>query len=201
MFNLFNPHSLAVCLPVCSLLAITGCNEPVVPETPVPDAGIDAAPPPPPPPPQPETGPCDGTMSQAMQLAIRDREKTELSGHMSPEGTYTCQKAAEGLPISMAVTLQPGKCYSIIGVAYPNVTELDLFLRLNLLSGNTAPKGLAPLLAQDTENGTNATIGKGQNCYKIPVIPLLPPSPLPAKVEAVARIGSGPVAFQIYSKK
>ena len=191
----------------CSLLVMmisSGCNEPEVPDTPVPDAGVDAEPPPPPLPPQPETGPCDVTMSQAMQVEIRGREKTELGGHMTAESTYICQKVAEGQPIGLPVTLQPGKCYSIIGFAYPEVTELDLFLKLNLLPGNTAPQGLAQLgnapLAQDMDTGVTATIGKGQSCYQVPVIPLLPPSPIPARVEAVARTGSGPVAFQVYSK-
>ena len=61
--SFFNTHSLTVGLS-CSLLVMMSCNEPEVPDTPVPDAGVDAEPPPPPPP-QPETGPCDVSMSQA----------------------------------------------------------------------------------------------------------------------------------------
>jgi len=143
------------------------------------------------------TGPCDATMHLALQTAIQARAKKDLSFHMKPEGAFTCQTVNEGESATVPVTLQPGRCYSFLAHSFPNVTEIDVFLKPNF--GNPAPPLLAAfanmVFAQDSETGPVASIGPGKNCFKNPM-----PIPGAAMVEVTARIGSGPVAVQVYSK-
>lgn len=187
----------------CALafLALSACKK-EEPETPPPPTPSPAPPPPPPAPPPPtepavSTGPCDAAMTLALQTAIQAREKKEVTFGMKPEGAFTCQRVAEGTAATVAVTLQPGKCYTALAGSFPNVTEVDVFLKPNF--GEPPPALLAPfanmVLSQDTETGPTASIGQGKNCYKNPL-----PVPGAAMVEVKARTGSGPVAVQVYSK-
>ena len=95
------------------------------------------------------------------------------------------------------VMLQPGKCYTFLAQSYPNVSELDLTLKPNF--GNPPPPILAMFanqpIAQDSDLGPAATVGKGSQCFKNPF-----PIPGLAIVEVKARTGAGPVAVQVYSK-
>jgi hypothetical protein len=187
-----------------ALLILTACSsDPKTPEQPTtPDAGVQPVPPPEPPPPPPapaaQTGPCDATMTLALKTAIEARAKTQLGAGMKPEGTFTCTHILEGQTVQVPVTVQPGKCYAALAHSFPNVTELDLFLKPNL--GPTPNPLLAPIatlvFGQDTETGPTASIGSGQNCMKHPggLINI----PIAAMAEAVAKAGAGPVAVQVY---
>ena len=182
-------------------LSVTACGEekpPAVPVTPVPTTTATATvAPPPPPPPQPQSGACDSVMTAALQTAIQARSKQELSWGMKAEGAFACETVAQGGSAKVAANLQPGRCYTFVAESYPNVTELDIFLKPNL--GPTPPPLLAAIagtvLAQDSDNGPRATVGRGKNCYKWPF-----PLPAAVVVEATARTGAGPVAVQVYSR-
>lgn len=181
-------------------LAGTSCSDPEVPETPVPDAGptttttapvvVDAGP-------TVYTGPCDDAMTQGLQAAIKDREKDELAHGMKMEGSMACAHVAAGGSATARLMLQQGRCYTFIGHAYPNVTELDVEVRLDM--GDNPP----PILAQfgavpiitDTDMGTQATVGRKDTCYRWEFM-----IPAPVRVEAIAKSGAGPVAVQAYSK-
>jgi hypothetical protein len=183
------------------LVALSACKkeEPETPPTPAPSPTPPPPPPPPAPPPPPEvtTGPCDAATTLALQTAIQAREKKEVSPGMKAEGAFTCERLAEGTVATVAVTLQPGKCYTLLAASFPNVTEVDLFLKPNF--GNPAPPLLVPfanmVLAQDSETGPTASVGQGKNCYKNPL-----PIPGAGMVEVKARTGGGPVAVQVYSR-
>ena len=185
-------------------LVVGGCGEEkpaAVPVTPVATATAvptaTAAPTAPTPAPAAQAGPCDTVMSSALQTAIQTRAKTELSWGMKAEGAFVCETLPQGGSAKVATNLQPGRCYTFVAESYPNVTELDLFIKPNF--GPTPPAVLAAVantvLAQDGDNGPRATIGKGKNCYKWPF-----PLPAAVVVEATARAGTGPVAVQVYSR-
>ncbi len=157
-----------------------------------------APPPPPVPAPAPTTqvGQCDATMQVALQTAIEAR-KSELGFGMKPEGAFGCETVAEGGTMTVAVSLQPGRCYTVLANSFPNVSEVDLFLKPNL--GPNPPPLLASfsgmVMAQDSETGPIASIGGGKSCYKNPL-----PVAGAAVIEVTARTGGGPVAVQVYSK-
>ena len=185
------------------LLTTTACSEPEVPETPVPDGGYTAPEPTPevdagPPPVTDTSTPCDHVMQVALQTAIQGRAKTELGFGMKAEGGFACQQVTQGGSARVPVTLQPGACYTFLAHSFPNVTEVDVFLKPNL--GPTPPPLLASfanvVFAQDSETGASASIGAGKNCFKNPM-----PLPGAGIVEAVARTGDGPIAVQVYSRQ
>lgn len=194
--------TMLLALSAAATVFLTGCpGEPEVPDEVIPDGGYTPPPPPvqdaAPPPPPDASGPCDHTIALALQTAIQARAKKEVSFGMKPEGAFACQKVNEGGSASVAVTLQPGRCYTFLAHSYPDVTEIDVYLKPNL-GPNPAPLlqafAGAPF-AQDSDTGPNAAIGRNKDCFKNPL-----PIPGAAIVEVTSRTGAGPVAVQVYSR-
>lgn len=184
-----------------AMIAATSCSsEPEVPETPLPDAGttttttapapVDAGP-------TVQTGPCDNVMSLALQTAIKAREKDELSWGMKPDSALACAHVADGTSTAARLMLQTGKCYTFIAESFPNVTEVEVQMKLDM--GDQPPAILAQFasvpMAVDQDTGPRATVGRKDDCYKWEF-----PLPAPVRVEVTARGGHGPVAIQAYSR-
>ncbi|HXX66789.1 MAG TPA: hypothetical protein VEK07_06395 [Polyangiaceae bacterium] len=111
-----------------------------------------------------------------------------LAPGMQPEGSELKQTLAEGQHAVMMVTLQAGKCYTLLGFSPPGaVKDLDL----NLL----APPFYMTLAGQDLSHDNAPSIGASPN----PVCPIIP-FPLQYKLDVFARSGGGEVAVQLYSK-
>ena len=198
MLRVQSAHALA------ALTALTtfACGDPEVPEQPVPTVSAPTVSAPPAPTPAPTTAapasaPCDATMQLALQTAIKGREQAEVGFGMKPEGAFACENIADQGKVSVPVSLLPGKCYTFLAHGFPNITDIDLFLKPNL--GPKPPPLLAGfagvVLAQDSDQGPIASIGKGKGCFKNPF-----PIPGAGVVEAVSKQGGGPLAIQVYSK-
>jgi hypothetical protein len=115
-------------------------------------------------------------------LAVR------VASGMQPEGDELKQTLTEGQHAVMMVTLQAGKCYSIVGFSPPGaIKDLDL----NLL----APPLYMTLAGQDLTHNNTPTIGGAPN----PMCPVIA-FPLQYKLDVFAKSGSGQVAVQLYSK-
>lgn len=107
---------------------------------------------------------------------------------MAAEGEELKQNLAEGQHAVMMVTLQAGKCYTIVGFSAPGaVKDLDL----NLL----APPFYMTLAGQDLTHNNTPTLGAAPS----PMCPVTP-FPLQYKLDVLAKGGSGQVAVQLYSK-
>ena len=107
---------------------------------------------------------------------------------MSAEGDELKQNLGEGQHAVMMVTLQAGKCYTIVGFSAPGaVKDLDL----NLL----APPFYMTLAGQDLTHNNTPTLGAAPSAM-CPVTPF----PLQYKLDVLAKSGSGQVAVQLYSK-
>jgi len=183
-----------------AMIAATSCSsEPEVPETPIPDAGtttttapapVDAGP-------IVQTGPCDSVMSLALQTAIKSREPEELGRGMKADGAMACAQVADGTSTAARLMLQTGKCYTFIAESFPNVTEVEVQMKLDM--GDAPPPMLAQFaampMAVDQDMGPRATIGRKDTCYRWEF-----PLPAPVRVEVTARGGNGPVAVQAYSR-
>jgi hypothetical protein len=190
---------------MCAALAlgVMACgDEPVeTPPQPVPDPVVPAPTPDPvvpAPVPQPtvQTGPCDAQMTLSLKTAIEGRHARELGGSMKAEGAFRCEYVPEGGKITVPVTIQQG-CYTILAHSFPNVTEIQLYLKPNLGPNPTPPLSafVNQVIAEDSETGPTGAIGKAPNCFKNPL-----PVPFPMMVEMVAKTGAGPIAVQVYSK-
>jgi hypothetical protein len=105
---------------------------------------------------------------------------------MSPEGDELKQALGEGQHAVMMMTLQAGKCYTIVGFSPPGaVKDLDL----NLLTP------VMTLAGQDLSHNNTPTIGGAPN----PMCPVFP-IPIQYKLDVFAKSGSGQVAVQLFSK-
>ena len=128
-------------------------------------------------------GPADGTEAGLKARALR------LAPGMQPEGEQLKQNLTEGQHAVMIVTLQAGKCYSILGYSPPGgVKDLDL----NLL----APPFFLTLAGQDPDAPTAPAIDRRRAEPDVPGHRV----PLQYKLDVFARLGSGQVAVQLYSK-
>jgi hypothetical protein len=111
-----------------------------------------------------------------------------LAPGMQPEGDELKQNMTEGQHAVMMVTLQAGKCYTIVGFSVPGaVKDLDL----NLL----APPLYMTLAGQDLTHDNTPSIGASPS----PMCPVIA-FPLQYKLDVFAKSGAGQVAVQLYSK-
>ena len=119
-----------------------------------------------------------GLKAQAMRVAPG----------MQPEGDELKQTLNEGQHAVMMVTLQAGKCYTVVGFSpLGGVKDLDL----NML----APPLYMTLAGQDLTHNNTPTIGAAPS----PMCPVIM-FPLQYKLDVFAQSGSGQVAVQLYSK-
>ncbi len=96
----------------------------------------------------------------------------------------------QGQSLEAQLQLSPGKCYTIVGAGLPPVSEVNLEIQ-----AATAIPGMPPLLAQDSDTGTQAVLGHKPNCYAWPL-----PMSAPVKVVLSVANGSGLAAAQVYEK-
>ena len=119
----------------------------------------------------------------ALVKGIREIAK-RLPGGMKPDGPLATGTLKEKQHLQTDITLQPGKCYSIVGYS-KSVKDLDLYL--------FAVPGV--LSGQDISDDNRPVVGG-------PPQPLCPVAtvPLSYKLDVVAESGAGDVAIQLISK-
>jgi hypothetical protein len=93
-------------------------------------------------------------------------------------------------PSEQVVTMQPGKCYTVIAIGLPPISELNV-----QLLPTTAVPGFNAVLAQDQTTGPRAVLGKTPNCFKwaLPVAGSV-------RVVTTPAVGTGLVATQVFEK-
>lgn len=107
---------------------------------------------------------------------------------MQPEGQRGRGKLAEKGHLTMSVSLDPGKCYAVLGFA-PAGTIVDLDLHL------LAPPFYNVLSGQDETDDNTPVIGRVPS----PICPVAKAG-IPYKVDIFADKGAGDVAVQVFSK-
>jgi hypothetical protein len=119
----------------------------------------------------------------ALAKGVREAAK-KLPPGMQPDGPLAMGSLKEKQHLHTDVTLQPGKCYSIVGFSQ-KVKDLDLYLLL--------PPGI--LSGQDLTDDNKPVIGG-------PPQPMCPVSPqaVTYKLDIFADSGGGDVAVQLFSK-
>ncbi|HEY8040241.1 MAG TPA: hypothetical protein VIF15_10635 [Polyangiaceae bacterium] len=123
------------------------------------------------------------TGGDPLAKGVRDAAK-RLPAGMQPDGPMAMGSIKEKQHLQADITLQPGKCYSIVGYS-KKVKDLDLYLLL--------PPGV--LSGQDLTDDSRPVIGG-------PPQPMCPASStaITYKLDIYADAGAGDVAVQLYSK-
>jgi hypothetical protein len=108
-----------------------------------------------------------------------------------PIGETLVGNFGQGQSLELPIQLQPNKCYSVVAMGLPPVTEVAVELQLT-----TIIPGMAPVLAVDQDTGATAVLGRKATCYKW----MFGVIPAPAKIVVRVTGGSGLVAAQAYEK-
>ncbi len=134
------------------------------------------------------TLPAAGDLAEgAAELGLRAIALTKAPG-MTAEGAVMKNTLKEGERTDSVVSMQAGKCYTIVGFSPPGaIRDVDLQL--------LAPPFYTVSAGQDGTHDATPVIGGG----KSPYCPLLP-VPVAYKLAIVAKSGAGAVAVQVYSK-
>jgi hypothetical protein len=133
----------------------------------------------------------DPTQAQAATALI-----TPLGAQHAPAGAKAVGSAIagnfqQGQSLEAQVQMNPGKCYTIVGVGLPQVANLDISLSLISL----IPGIPGATLAADNSVGSTAIVGDKPNCIKS-----MSPISAPVKLVITVSQGSGVAAAQVFEK-
>jgi hypothetical protein len=133
----------------------------------------------------------DPAAAAAVTPALLELGKKEVQAGAKPVGEALVGSFGQGHALEIPIQLQPNKCYSVVAMGLPPVTEVAVELQLT-----TIIPGMAPVLAVDQDTGPTAVLGRKATCYKW----MFGVLPAPAKVVVKVTGGSGLVAAQAYEK-
>jgi hypothetical protein len=108
-----------------------------------------------------------------------------------PVGSAIAGNFQQGQTLEGQVQMNPGKCYTIIGVAAPTVQNLDI----ELVPVMPIPGLASPVMAADQTQGPTAVVGAAPNCFKWAL-------QIGAPMKVVVRVsaGQGMAGAQVYEK-
>jgi hypothetical protein len=132
-------------------------------------------------------GALTGGEMNTLEAGIKMKAQTDAKG-MKPEGQLMSAKLGLDGHAQGSLTLEPGRCYTIIGFA-----TLGVFAyQINLI---TAPPMPPQVLAQSKADGIDPVVGPNEQCVKNPY-----PTPLVVNVDMHVIKGQGLVGAQPYKK-
>ena len=140
--------------------------------------------------PGPLATPLDPTAAQAATQLIGPLGAQHAAAGAKPVGSAIAGNFQQGQSLEAQIQLNANKCYTIVGVALPPVTNLDISLStIPLMPG-------LPSVTLQVDNGTGSTaiIGDKPNCYKAG------PISIPVKLTLTVTAGSGVAAAQVFEK-
>jgi len=132
--------------------------------------------------------PVPPMLAAGAQMILQGIAQKDLPG-MAADGAPIAASFQPGQTFEQPIQLQPGRCYGVIAVGLPMLTEVDVQIV-------THQPPLPPtVLQQDSTTGPNASIGQGGTCFKNPL-----PVGGPAKLVIRATAGQGVVMAQLFVK-
>lgn len=134
--------------------------------------------------------PVDAAQAIALAAIIKEMAQSQAPRGAQPLGPIHAARFDTGQQFEVQVQMEPGKCYTMIGVGSPSTDEVDL-----KLIAVTPLGAMAPVLAIDNTTGRQAVLGAQPNCFKWAW-------PIAAPVNLVMRVptGSGLAAMQLYGR-
>jgi hypothetical protein len=138
----------------------------------------------------PTAAPLDPTAAQAATQLIAPLGAQHAPAGAKPVGSAIAGNFQQGQSLETTIQLNANKCYTIVGVGLPPVTNLDV-----QLSAVPLMPGLPAItLAVDNSAGSTAILGDKPNCYKAG------PLSIPVKLTVTVSAGSGVAAAQVFEK-
>lgn len=142
---------------------------------------------------QPAAGGGSATAVAPAMVGAATPALTLLAGQevqgMQPDGQAFAAQFQAGQTFEYPFNMQGGKCYSVIAVGLPGVTQVDLQIVVQ------QPPLPAVVLAQSNTAGANATLGGKGQCFRNSL-----PLGGPAKVIMKVSGGQGIAVGQLYVK-
>ncbi len=168
-----------------------GAPPPTATTTGPPPTASTTAPPPVPPPSGPSATPLDATSAAAATQLLAPLAAQHAPPGAKPLGPAIGGQFTQGQQLEAQIQMQPGRCYTVVGVGLPPVQELDI----QLVATVPVPGLTSPVIASDQTHGPNAVLGDKPNCFKWA-------APFAAPVKVVVRVsaGQGVAAAQVFEK-
>jgi hypothetical protein len=132
----------------------------------------------------------DATAGAAIKPILDQVAKSETQPGAVAVGETLVGNFATGGSLDVPLQLNPNKCYTIVAVGLPPVTDVNIQITLV-----TPLPGMNPVLAIDQEAGPQAVLGKKAGCYRWAF-----GMSAPAKMVVQVPGGSGLVVAQAYEK-
>lgn len=139
----------------------------------------------------PTATPLDPTAAQAATQLLAPLAQQHAMPGAKPVGSALAGNFQQGQSLEAQVQMNPGKCYTIVGVGLPPVQNLDIALVPTI----SLPGMPAATAAADQTVGPNAIVGEKPNCFKwaLPVGGMM-------KIVMTVSQGSGIAAAQLYEQ-
>lgn len=125
----------------------------------------------------------------AIVAALDKLGKSATVANMAQEGEQGRAQLKEGEHFAMLITLQPNRCYTIVGTS-PAGSVSKLEMRLLAPPFFNVPAGQS-----GAKDGANPVIGRGKQ-HLCPILPV----PIAYKLDVVAVKGAGPIGVRVYAK-
>lgn len=139
----------------------------------------------------PTATPLDPTQAQAATALITPLGQQHAPAGAKAVGSAIAGNFQQGQSLEAQVQMNPGKCYTVVGVGLPQITNLDIAL----VPALPIPGLPAATMAADNTVGSTAIVGDKPNCFKW----ALPMSGM-MKVVITAQAGAGVAAAQVFEK-
>ncbi len=135
----------------------------------------------------PTATPIDPSVAQAVTSAIAPLAAAAAAPGAKAVGAAIAGNFTQGQSLEQTVQMNPGKCYTIVGVGAPTVQNLDIQLVPSI--------GPGLVMAADSTVGSNAILGQQPNCFKWAL-----PMGGTMKVVITVSQGQGMAAAQVFEK-
>ena len=139
----------------------------------------------------PSATPLDPNAAQAVTVLLGPLAQQQAMPGARAVGPAIAGNFQQGQALETQLQMNPGKCYTVVGVGLPPVQNLDL----QLVPAISIPGVPPPIAAADNTQSSTAVIGGKPNCYKWPF-----PIAGNMKLTVTVSQGQGVAAAQVYEK-
>ncbi len=139
----------------------------------------------------PTATPLDPATAQAVTALIAPLAASAAAPGAKAVGAAIAGQFTQGQSLEQTVQMNPGKCYTVVGVGVPSIQNLDIVLVPSI----GLPGLPAAVMASDNTVGSNAIVGQHPNCFKWAL-------PVGATMKVVMTVsqGQGMAAAQVFEK-